>query len=60
MVVPFEHKAEEIDPQLRLRLRDEYPQILNWMIEGTADWRHHGFITPRSVEAQGSARTPHS
>ncbi len=49
MVIPFDQKAEKIDLTLRAQLREEFPQILNWMIAGAADWRKNGFQIPKSV-----------
>jgi putative DNA primase/helicase len=37
--VPFTHKPKEVDKQLGEKLRDEYPGILRWMIDGGLDWR---------------------
>lgn len=53
VVIPFEQKAENIDTALRERLRREHAQILNWMIEGAADWRKNGFKMPAAVKATG-------
>jgi putative DNA primase/helicase len=37
-VVPFVLKPKEPDKNLTDKLRREWPGILRWMIEGTADW----------------------
>jgi len=34
IVIPFDHKTKAIDTTLRAKLREEFPQILGWMIEG--------------------------
>jgi putative DNA primase/helicase len=54
VVIPFEQKAPKIDTTLRERLRLEHAQILNWMIEGAADWRKNGFKVPTAVKATGN------
>jgi putative DNA primase/helicase len=33
----------------KLLVREEGPGILNWLLEGYADWQAHGFIEPQSV-----------
>lgn len=53
LVIPFERRAEKIDKALRERLRLEHPQILNWMIEGAADWQKNGLVLPNAVRITG-------
>ena len=49
-IIPFVHKPESPDPYLEDKLREEYPQILNWMIEGCHDWQKNGLIRPAIVQ----------
>jgi putative DNA primase/helicase len=48
-LVPFVEKPEKPDPQLKDKLRAEYPQILQWMIEGAEWWGREGLCPPESV-----------
>lgn len=48
-VVPFTHKPEKVDRQLETKLRQEWPEILRWMIEGCLDWQRHGLVRPTIV-----------
>ena len=41
---------EEQDRQLPDKLRDELPGILNWALEGLAEWREHGIGYPSEVK----------
>ena len=41
----------ERDPQLTEKLKDEWPGILQWAIEGCAEWQEHGLAAPASVTA---------
>lgn len=41
----------ERDRDLNEKLREEYPQILNWMIEGAIKWYKHGLNRPEAVQA---------
>lgn len=50
-VIPFMFKPEKPDRQLEQKLKAEWPQILNWMIEGCIDWRAHGLTRPETVRA---------
>jgi putative DNA primase/helicase len=40
----------ERDNELAQKLEAEYPQILQWMIEGCAQWRAHGLSAPVAVQ----------
>jgi putative DNA primase/helicase len=40
---------EERDNTLKERLKDEWPGILLWMLDGCADWREHGLAPPKVV-----------
>jgi putative DNA primase/helicase len=48
-IVPFLHKPVTPDRYLEQKLREEWPAILRWMVEGCLDWRTHGLARPRIV-----------
>ena len=50
-IVPFTVTipAEDRDPYLCEKLKTEYPGILEWMLEGCADWQLSGLTAPKSV-----------
>lgn len=48
-IIGFNHKPEKADHLLEFKLKDEYPQILRWMINGCADWLHNGLVRPQCV-----------
>lgn len=48
-VVPFTHKPSQPDPLLAQKLREEYPAILRWMIQGCLDWLAKGLVLPPIV-----------
>jgi putative DNA primase/helicase len=50
-LIPFTVKipAGERDKQLGAKLKDEYPQILRWMIEGYDAWQRIGLSPPTKV-----------
>lgn len=52
-MVPFDFTVPEAERDMRLgdRLREEYPQILQWMIEGCLAWRAQGLSAPDSIKA---------
>lgn len=54
MVIPFEHPVadEDRDNLLDAKLRAEWPQILNWMIEGSLDWQQQGLGLPEAIAAK--------
>jgi P4 family phage/plasmid primase-like protien len=43
-IIPFNHvfTAEERDPKLLAKLKDEAPHILAWMVEGCVAWQRQG------------------
>lgn len=49
-LVPFIRKPSEVDTRLGQKLRDEYPAILSWMIEGCLLWQKHGLKRPKAVK----------
>ena len=50
-IVPFvvTIPPAEQDPQLLVKLRAEWPGILNWCIAGCLDWQRNGMQTPEEV-----------
>jgi putative DNA primase/helicase len=48
-IVPFTNKPEQPDPELREKLKQEWPSILRWAIDGCLDWRRNRLIRPTSV-----------
>ena len=56
-MLPFEVKipAEERDPDLTAKLREEWPAILQWMLDGCRAWQEGGLQPPVAVtEATGN------
>ena len=53
-LAPFVHKPPKPDLDLSLKLREEYPAILRWMIEGCLSWQKNGLTRPESVIAATS------
>lgn len=51
MVIPFENPVsdENRDNNLDERLRDEWPRILNWLIEGCLEWQDCGLGLPERI-----------
>ncbi|TIL84754.1 MAG: hypothetical protein E5Y73_31660 [Mesorhizobium sp.] len=56
-LVPFSVTipAAERDPQLKDKLRPEWPAILDWMVEGCLDWQEKGLNPPAAVVAASEA-----
>jgi putative DNA primase/helicase len=52
-LIMFEHPVPkaDVDKTFITRLRPEFPGILNWMIEGLADWLDSGMREPDQVRA---------
>jgi putative DNA primase/helicase len=50
-IVPFEHKPSTPDLGLKDRLREEYPAILRWMIEGCLSWQEARLGTASAISA---------
>lgn len=46
---------DERDETLTERLKEEWPGILSWMIEGCQDWLQHGLAPPEIVQAATAA-----
>jgi putative DNA primase/helicase len=53
-IVPFMYKPQVPDKQLEAKLRQEYPAILRWIIEGCLDWQAYGLVRPEIVAATTS------
>ena len=49
-IIPFTHKPENPDKELKDKLRAEYPAILRWMIDGCLDWQKNGLVRPAVVK----------
>jgi putative DNA primase/helicase len=50
-IIPFTRKPKEVDKQLEIKLRNEWPGILAWMIEGCSDWQKNGLVRPELVRS---------
>ena len=50
-ILPFIHKPKNPDKHLESKLKEEWPQILNWMIQGCLEWQREGLNPPSSVLA---------
>ncbi|WP_236571682.1 phage/plasmid primase, P4 family [Rhodovarius lipocyclicus] len=50
-IVPFLHQPATPDRELESKLRDEWPAILAWMIEGCMAWQAEGLTRPAAVQA---------
>ena len=48
-IIPFVHTPKLKDDKLKDKLRDEWPGILRWMIQGCLDWQANGLIRPLEV-----------
>jgi len=48
-VVPFQCQPRVVNKLLGEQLRDEYPAILAWMIEGAREWYTEGLNPPQEV-----------
>jgi putative DNA primase/helicase len=51
-VIPFRFQPPNPDPELQARLRDEWPGILAWAIEGARHWHRIGLGKPEIVQAE--------
>jgi putative DNA primase/helicase len=54
-ILPFDRKADPPDPTLKTRLRDEWPGILRWCIEGTLAWQKIGLQPPEAILAANAS-----
>jgi phage/plasmid-associated DNA primase len=48
-IVPFTYKPQNPDRELEQKLRDEWPSILRWMIDGCLSWQRDGLKRPQVV-----------
>ena len=48
-LVPFTLKPARKDASLEAKIRNEYPGILRWMIDGCLDWHANGLVRPPVV-----------
>jgi putative DNA primase/helicase len=48
-IIEFKHKPAQVDTSLSVKLLDEAPGIIRWMINGALDWNGKGLILPQSV-----------
>jgi len=49
-VVEFNRPPERADETLKEALRQEWPGIMRWMIEGCTAWQRHGLVPPTAVK----------
>ncbi len=54
-VIPFDHKPANPDYDLKDKLRDEYPAILRWMIDGCLAWQKARLGNAEAVQSATSA-----
>ena len=48
-LLPFDRTPANPDPLLKEKLRDEYPAILGWMIQGAEWWHREGLTPPATI-----------
>lgn len=50
-LIPFEVNipADKVDKNLKYKLRQEFPQILAWAVEGCIKWQNEGLDEPKCV-----------
>lgn len=51
-IVPFEHSPEEVDRLLGEKLKKEWPEILQWAIDGCLLWLREGLTPPEIIQAR--------
>lgn len=51
-LIPFEVTIppEKVDKNLKYKLREEFPQILRWAVEGCLKWQREGLEEPAKVQ----------
>jgi putative DNA primase/helicase len=54
-ILPFDRKADPPDPTLKTRLREEWPAILRWCIEGAMAWQKVGLQPPDAILAANAS-----
>ena len=50
-IIPFLRKPAVPDRELESKLKQEWPAILRWMIDGSLDWQKNGLVQPESIIA---------
>jgi len=48
-IVPFTRTPSKPDPKLEEKLKEEWPAILRWMIDGCLEWQQQGLRRPQVV-----------
>jgi putative DNA primase/helicase len=48
-IIPFTRKPDTVNPRLEQELEAEFPQILQWMIDGCVKWQKTGLQRPQAV-----------
>jgi putative DNA primase/helicase len=48
-IIPFTRKPQNPDRHLTDKIKDEFPNILRWMIDGCIDWQANGLVRPQMV-----------
>ena len=54
-ILPFDRKADPPDPTLKTRLREEWPAILRWCIQGALAWQKIGLQPPEAILAANAS-----
>jgi putative DNA primase/helicase len=54
-ILSFDRKPKRPDMALEAKLKEEWPQILAWMIEGTEKWRTGGLTIPEAMKSATDA-----
>ncbi|CTQ63501.1 phage/plasmid primase, P4 family [Roseibium album] len=49
-IVPFDKTPKVVDKSLEEKLKEEWPGILRWMIDGAVNWYREGLSPPQRVE----------
>jgi len=53
-ILPFDRRPRRPDMALEAKLKDEWPEILNWMVEGCMKWQDGGLHYPETM--RGAAK----
>lgn len=54
-IVPFDRRPAKPDRKLEDKLRDEWPQILSWMVAGCLRWQDRGLSHPKAMRVATAA-----
>ena len=54
-IVPMNHTPENPDPDLKEKLKAEYPAILRWMLDGCAEWQRDRLGTSEAIKGATAA-----